>query len=163
MFCGVKRASDQNLRSALSPSKKTSAIGSDNLARPMIAKRHQVDAGNATVSDLQIFICSTTRLRGFKNPPALDEAEPRVRKAQEESNASSASAMLFSAITTTAGTLIAVLLGGFIAFYTAKSIKEPLDQLIDVAHRIGESGDLDQTIDIRRKDEVGALAKTSTR
>ena len=58
---------------------------------------------------------------------------------------------MVSAIITTVGTLLAVLLGGFIAFYTAKSIKEPLHHLIDVAHRIGETGDLDQSIDIHRE------------
>ena len=44
---------------------------------------------------------------------------------------------MVSAIVTTLGTLLAIVLGGFIAFYTAKSIKEPLNHLIEVAHEIG--------------------------
>ena len=41
--------------------------------------------------------------------------------------------------------------------YTAKSITEPLTHLITVAREIGDSGDLDQNIDIHRNDEIGAL------
>src|SRR5467141_1596905 len=33
----------------------TEASWADNFAKPLIAKRHQVDSGDATVSDLQIF------------------------------------------------------------------------------------------------------------
>jgi methyl-accepting chemotaxis protein len=61
---------------------------------------------------------------------------------------------------TTLGTLAAVLSGLFVAFYTAKSITEPLTHLITVAREIGDSGDLDQNIDIHRNDEIGALATT---
>ena len=43
---------------------------------------------------------------------------------------------------------------------TAKSISEPLTHLITVAREIGDSGDLDQNIDIHRNDEIGALATT---
>ncbi len=49
---------------------------------------------------------------------------------------------------------------GFTAFRTAKSITEPLQHLITVAREIGDSGDLDQNIDIHRNDEIGALATT---
>ena len=55
--------------------------------------------------------------------------------------------------------MFAIFIGGFIAFHTAKTIKEPLYHLIEVAQRIGETGDLDQTIDIHRDDEVGMLAQ----
>jgi methyl-accepting chemotaxis protein len=47
-----------------------------------------------------------------------------------------------------------------VAFYTAKSITLPLIHLITVAREIGDSGDLDQNIDIHRNDEIGALATT---
>src|SRR5205823_11094413 len=58
------------------------------------------------------------------------------------------------------GTFLALLAGGIIAFLTAKSITEPLTHLITVAREIGDSGDLDQNIDIHRNDEIGALATT---
>jgi len=66
----------------------------------------------------------------------------------------------FSTWVTTFGTLLAVLAGGFIAVYTARSITDPLTHLITVAREIGDSGDLDQNIDIHRNDEIGALATT---
>ena len=47
-----------------------------------------------------------------------------------------------------------------IAYRTAISISEPLVHLMMVAREIGESGDLDQKIDLDRKDEVGELSKT---
>ena len=47
-----------------------------------------------------------------------------------------------------------------VAYYTAKSITDPLTHLITVAREIGDSGDLDQNIDIHRNDEIGALATT---
>jgi methyl-accepting chemotaxis protein len=58
------------------------------------------------------------------------------------------------------GTFCALIAGGLIAWYTAKSITEPLTHLITVAREIGDSGDLDQNIDIHRNDEIGALATT---
>ena len=58
------------------------------------------------------------------------------------------------------GTLLAIILGMVVAFYTAKSITQPLTHLITVAREIGDSGDLNQNIDIHRNDEIGALATT---
>src|SRR5437763_7303015 len=56
---------------------------------------------------------------------------------------------------------IAAVGGGLaIAYKTALSISEPLIHLMMVAREIGESGDLDQKIDLNRKDEVGELSKT---
>jgi methyl-accepting chemotaxis protein len=49
---------------------------------------------------------------------------------------------------------------GYTAVRTARSITEPLQHLITVAREIGDSGDLDQNIDIHRNDEIGALATT---
>ena len=58
------------------------------------------------------------------------------------------------------GSLIAIAFGVLSALRTAKSITEPLQHLIAVAREIGDSGDLDQNIDIHRNDEIGALATT---
>src|SRR6202453_5274955 len=90
---------DSSLRSALTEVEGNERDWADNLARPMMAKRHQVDAGNATVSDLQIFYLQRDPSSWIrKSTSALDGASQSVSKAQEESNASSATAMLFSAI-----------------------------------------------------------------
>jgi methyl-accepting chemotaxis protein len=157
---GEAKANDPELRSALSQVDENEHGWADDFAKQMIAKRHQVDSGDATVSDMQIFyLQQDPTVWVNKSTAILDQADQAVRKAQDNSNASAAFATLVSAVITTVGTLLAVVLGGLIAFYTAKSIKEPLYHLIEVAHRIGDTGDLDQTIDFHRSDEVGMLAE----
>src|SRR5277367_5361217 len=153
------KVSDANLKAAFVEVEGGERSWAEDFAKPMIAKRHQVDAGDATVSDLQIYYLQHDPNSWFnKSSVVLDEANLGVRKALDDSNSSAASATSLSTIITTVGTFLAILLGGFIAFATAKSIKEPLYHLIEVAHRIGETGDLDQSIDIHRDDEVGVLA-----
>jgi methyl-accepting chemotaxis protein len=56
--------------------------------------------------------------------------------------------------------IFALLLGCAIAYFTAKSITEPVKQLMKVARDIGESGDLEQSFVLERKDEIGELAAT---
>jgi methyl-accepting chemotaxis protein len=128
-------------------------------ARPMIAKRHQVDSGDSTVSDLQIFYLQhDPATEVTKSTTMLDDASRSIRRTLDESNASAASATTFSSIFGFTGTVLAVLFGILIAYYTAKSITDPLRHLIGVAREIGETGNIDQTIDIHRSDEVGLLA-----
>ena len=154
------KVDDTILRSALSQVQENERDWAENFAKPMIAKRHQVDAGDATVSDLQIYYLQHDPSSWVnKSTGVLDESSRNVKKAFEEADQSAASATLWNTIITTMGMLFAAAIGGLIAFYTAKSIKEPLNHLIEVAHRIGESGDLDQSIDIHRSDEVGVLAE----
>jgi len=156
---GQAKANDSGLRGALSQVEDNERGWADNFAKDMIAKRHQVDSGDTTVSDLQIFYLQHDPASWINRSTALlDYADRSVGKAQEESNASSATATLVSAVITTLGTLLAVVLGGLIAYKTAKTITEPVGHLIEVAHRISSTGDLDQTIDIHRDDEVGVLA-----
>jgi methyl-accepting chemotaxis protein len=153
------RVSDANLKAAFVQVEEGERSWAEDFAKPMVTKRHQVDAGDATVSDLQIYYLQHDPNSWFnKSSAVLDEANLAVRKALDDSNSSATSATSLSTIITTVGTFLAILLGGFIAFATAKSIKEPLYHLIEVAHRIGETGDLDQSIDIHRDDEVGVLA-----
>src|SRR5206468_338102 len=52
---GESSASTDAVRTALIQVESTEASWADNFAKPLIAKRHQVDSGDATVSDLQIF------------------------------------------------------------------------------------------------------------
>jgi methyl-accepting chemotaxis protein len=154
------KVTDQNLRTALSQVEDNERQWADNFAKPMIAKRHQVDSGDATVADLQIYYLQHDPASWInKSATILDQASQAVRKAYDGSTASSDLATKVSATITIVGTLIAVVLGGFIAFYTAKSITQPLYHLIEVARRIGDSGDLDQSIDVHRSDEVGVLAE----
>ena len=52
---GQAQANNEILRTALIQVEGTEASWADNFAKPLLAKRHQVDSGDATVSDLQIF------------------------------------------------------------------------------------------------------------
>jgi methyl-accepting chemotaxis protein len=158
---GEAQAGSDALRTALIQVEGTEASWADNFAKPLLAKRHQVDSGDATVSDLQIFYLQKDPASWLvKSSAVLDQSNVDITKALDDSTKSASRASTFSNILTTLGTLAAVLAGLFVAFYTAKSITEPLTHLITVAREIGDSGDLDQNIDIHRNDEIGALATT---
>ncbi|HTU33140.1 MAG TPA: methyl-accepting chemotaxis protein [Candidatus Acidoferrum sp.] len=157
---GELKTSDSTLRSALSQVASNERDWGEHFAKPMIAKRHQVDSGDATVSDLQVYYLEHDPSSWVnKSAEALDNARADVSKAFDDANDSSDSARFWNTIITTFGTVIGIIGGLFIAFFTAKSIKDPIHHLIDVAHRIGDTGDLDQSIDIHRGGEVGILAE----
>jgi methyl-accepting chemotaxis protein len=158
---GESNASSEVVRTALIQVESTEASWADNFAKPLIAKRHQVDSGDATVSDLQIFYLQKDPSSWLtKSSVVLDQAKEDITKFRDQSDRSATTASYLSAWVTIGGTFLALIVGGFIAFYTAKSITEPLTHLITVAREIGDSGDLDQNIDIHRNDEIGALATT---
>jgi methyl-accepting chemotaxis protein len=158
---GQSQTANEVLRTALVQVESTEASWGDNFAKPLLAKRHQVDSGDATVSDLQIFYLQKDPTSWLtKSSTVLDQTNAEITKALEETTSSAAHASTFSTGLTTGGTLLALLVGLCVAFYTAKSITEPLTHLITVAREIGDSGDLDQNIDIHRNDEIGALATT---
>jgi methyl-accepting chemotaxis protein len=158
---GESQASNDALHTALIQVEGTEASWADNFAKPLLAKRHQVDSGDATVSDLQIFYLQKDPASWLvKSSTVLDQSSVEIAKSLEETSKSAGRASTFITTLTTVGTLIAGVFGFFIAFYTAKSITEPLTHLITVAREIGDSGDLDQNIDIHRNDEIGALATT---
>ncbi len=153
------KAEGDVLRNTLAMVAESEKNWMEAFARPMIAKRHQVDSGDSTVSDLQIFYLQhDPATEVTKSTTMLDDASRSIRRTLDESNASAASATTFSSIFGFTGTVLAVLFGVLIAYYTAKSITEPLQHLIGVAREIGETGNIDQTNDIHRSDEVGLLA-----
>jgi len=161
----IKRAESnagtEAVRTALIQVDSIEASWADNFAKPLIAKRHQVDSGDATVSDLQIFYLQKDPSSWLtKSTAVLDQSIVEIKKLQDDSTKSADRMSSLSRWTTLGGTLFALIAGGFIAIYTAKSIAEPLNHLITVAREIGDSGDLDQNIDIHRNDEIGALATT---
>jgi methyl-accepting chemotaxis protein len=158
---GESNASSEAVRTALIQVEGTEASWADNFAKPLIAKRHQVDSGDATVSDLQIFYLQKDPSSWLaKSSMVLDQSSADITKFQDETRKSADRASSVSIWVTGLGTFLALLGGGIIAFLTAKSITEPLNHLITVAREIGDSGDLDQNIDIHRNDEIGALATT---
>ena len=158
---GESQGVTENLHGAMLQVESTELTWAENFVKPLVAKRHQVDAGDATVSDLQIFYLQKDPASWLsKSSAVLDQTSAEIRKALDDTSRSAARASAVSTMVTTGGTLFALVLGFIIAFYTARSITEPLAHLITVAREIADSGDLNQKIDIRRNDEIGALANT---
>ncbi|PYT80047.1 MAG: hypothetical protein DMG40_13660 [Acidobacteria bacterium] len=158
---GEAQAANDAVHTALIQVESTEASWADNFAKPLIAKRHQVDSGDATVSDLQIFYLQKDPSSWLtKSSTVLDQSNADITMFLEQSTKSANTAAAVSVFMTIFGTLLALIAGGVIAFYTARSITEPLNHLMTVSREIGDSGDLDQNIDIHRNDEIGALATT---
>jgi len=130
-------------------------------ATPLIEKRKDVDGGNATVAELQIFYLQKDAASWVKNATEhLDTADQENSKVLEQRRKSDETAATATIGIALVSTLLALALGIAIAFTTAHSITEPLDNLMKVARQIGDTGDLDHDIDISRGDEIGQLAKT---
>ena len=158
---GEAQLSADTLRTALIQVESTEASWADNFAKPLLAKRHQVDSGDSTVSDLQIFYLQKDPTSWLtKSSAVLDQSTSEITKTFDETTKSADKTGNWSFGITIGGTLLAILLGICVAYYTAKSITLPLAHLITVAREIGDSGDLNQNIDVHRNDEIGALATT---
>src|SRR5271170_3258525 len=158
---GQAQATTEALRNGLFQVESTETSWADNFAKPLLAKRHQVDSGDATVSDLQIFYLQKDPGSWLtKSSVVLDQSASDISKTSDESTKSATFASNANTWVTLGGTILAILAGLFLAVVTAKNITDPLQHLITVAREIGDSGDLDQNIDIHRNDEIGALATT---
>jgi methyl-accepting chemotaxis protein len=158
---GESQTNSDSVKTALIQVESTEASWADNFAKPLLAKRHQVDSGDATVSDLQIFYLQKDPASWLtKSSAVLDQTSADIKKSGTETSESADRASKISFGFTIFGTFLALLVGIGAAYKTSKSISEPLTHLITVAREIGDSGDLDQNIDIHRNDEIGALATT---
>src|SRR5690348_12629415 len=156
-----KFATSEEQRSAISTVQKNEEGWVTEFAEPMLQKRKQVDSGNATVADLQIYYLQKDANTWLKTSiDALDIADHDAHQTLQEREDADKSAASWTLIIAGIATLVAVVLGAGIAFRTAQSITQPLTELIRVATQIGESGDLDHEIDIRRNDEIGQLGRT---
>jgi methyl-accepting chemotaxis protein len=134
---------------------------SKEFAEPLIDKRKDVDAGNATVAELQIYYLQKDAPAWVKNSTeALDEAKLENDKLVEERRRSDESAERWTIGISLVGTLIALCVGGIVAYRTANSITQPLNDLMGVARAIGNTGDLEHNIDLTRDDEIGELSRT---
>jgi methyl-accepting chemotaxis protein len=132
-----------------------------NFARPLVERRKLVDSGATTVADLQIYYLQLNPTQWMKTSNGLlDEGEAANSTLLELERKKGESATSATIVFSIVGTVLAILLGVVISYKTAKSITEPLQQLIGVARDIGNSGDLDHEVDSNRQDEVGELART---
>ena len=136
----------------------------EHFARPLIDKRKQVDAGNATVAELQIFYLQQNPADWLKKVNApVDQTMTATENLLREQEVADENASFITRWLSVGFAVLAILGGVAIAFKTARSITEPLLELMNAAREIGGAGDLDQKIDIERKDEVGELSKSFNR
>jgi methyl-accepting chemotaxis protein len=156
-----KRASSDQMRTALSKVQQLEQSWGKEFAQPLIEKRKDVDSGNATVAELQIYYLQKDASSWVKNSTdSLEVADAENRKMVDERTDSDQSAANWTIIISALGTLAALIAGTIIAFHTARSITTPLNNLMNVARGIGNTGDLEHNIDVTRDDEIGELART---
>src|SRR4029077_14830306 len=138
---------------ALEKVKQTEQNWAREFAAPLVEKRKEVDSGNATVAELQIFYLQKDAGSWVKSSTEyLDAADQENKKLLEERRKSDETAATATIVMASLSTMVALILGVVIAFTTAKSITEPLNNLMKVAQQIGSEGDLDHEIDIKRND-----------
>jgi methyl-accepting chemotaxis protein len=113
------------------------------------------------VAELQIFYLQKDASSWVKNSTdALDGAESENRKLVDQRRRSDEAASTYTIVAAVLSTLLALGLGVVVAYTTAKSVTEPLNNLMVVSRQIGDTGDLNHNIDVRRKDEIGELARS---
>jgi methyl-accepting chemotaxis protein len=155
-------SSDQaSVKSSLLKLQAAEAAWAKDFAAPLVEKRKQVDAGNQTVAELQIFYLQQNPgswLKISKDP--LDDAQNGIGAAVQKQQASAELTGTITLWVSLIGTLLAAALAVVIALKTTQAITRPLNSLMIVAGEIGNSGDLDQRVDMDSEDEVGQLAKT---
>ena len=153
------KTADDQLRQLYSSIESNIHNWEDDFVKPLIAKRQQVDAGQTTVSELQIvYLQRSTNNWIDRSVTEMDEGEVGIRKALDKSNESANTSGTISSVVLTLGTILGALIGIFVAYRTSLSITQPLEELIGVTREIAETGDLDQDIDVQRDDEIGTLA-----
>jgi len=155
------RANSDQQRAALEKVERNEQVWGSDFAAPLIEKRKEVDAGNATVAELQIFYLQKDAGSWVRNSTQyLEVADQENKKILEERRKSDETAATATIAVALISTLLALALGIAIAYSTAGSITEPLENLMQVARQIGDAGDLEHEIDIHREDEIGELSRT---
>jgi len=158
---GKSLANSEQERTALDRVQQLEQSWGKEFAQPLIDKRKDVDSGNATVAELQIYYLQKDASSWVKNSTdALDLADGENRKLVEARRKSDETASTWTVMAAIVSTLVALGLGVVVAFTTAKSITEPLTNLMTVSRQIGDTGDLEHSIDVNRQDEIGELART---
>ncbi|HKV82301.1 MAG TPA: methyl-accepting chemotaxis protein [Candidatus Sulfotelmatobacter sp.] len=158
---GKTLASSDDVKKSLEKVQQLEQSWGKEFAQPLIEKRKDVDSGNATVAELQIYYLQKDASSWVKNSSdSLDIADGENNKLVDERRKSDDTAASLTIWISFFTTLLAVTIGAIVAFRTAKSITEPLTNLMNVARAIGNTGDLEHNIDLGRDDEIGELART---
>jgi len=158
---GKALANSDQVKNALAKVQQLEQSWGKEFSQSLIEKRKDVDSGNATVAELQIYYLQKDASAWVKNSTdALDVADAENRKLVDDRRNSDETAATGTIIVSALFTFVALVVGSVIAFRTAKSITLPLNNLMNVARGIGNTGDLEHNIDVSRGDEIGELART---
>ena len=158
---GKTLASSDQVKNALAKVEQLEQAWGKEFAQPLIDKRKDVDSGNATVAELQIYYLQKDASSWVRNSTdSLDVADGENRKLVDERRQSDETAATATIVISLLSTLLALSLGAAVAYRTANSITQPLNDLMNVARGIGNTGDLEHNIDLNRADEIGELART---
>src|SRR5579863_848318 len=158
---GKNLASSDQVKSSLAKEQQLGQAWAKEFAQPLIEKRKDVDSGNATVAELQIYYLQKDASKWVKDSSdLLDVVDAENNKLVAERQKSDQSAANWAIWISFFTTMLALAIGGIVAYRTAKSITEPLTNLMNVARAIGNTGDLEHNIELNRDDEIGELART---
>jgi methyl-accepting chemotaxis protein len=151
----------EQAKALLEKVRQNQQVWKTEFADPLMDKRRQVDAGSSTVAEMQIaYLQANPGKYQKQDDDVIRELTTLVDTANQTSNESADSATKMTNWATGIGMLLVLVLGGMIAWRSSKSITDPLYQLISVAGQIGNSGDLDQKVEVSGDDEIGELART---
>ena len=154
-------ASNEQQRPSLEKVQQFEQGWSNEFATPLVEKRRQVDSGNATVAELQIFYLQKDPGSWVsRSSDVLDQVDQLNLKLLDERRRSDEWAATFTVAITLLIAVVALGVGMIIAYRTSRAITDPLNRLIHVAQQIGDSGDLEHNIDVKGQDEIGQLART---
>src|ERR1700683_4220923 len=158
---GKSLANSEQERSALAKVEQLEEAWAKEFAQPLIDKCKDVDSGNATVAELQIYYLQKDASSWVKNSTdALDTADAENHNLVEQRAKSDKTASTLTILFSVTSTLVALVVGIWVAISTAKSITQPLTNLMQVSRQIGDTGDLEHSIDVRSDDEIGELARS---
>src|SRR5271168_2128372 len=158
---GTALANSERERTALAKVGQLEQAWGKEFAQPLIDKRKDVDSGNATVAELQIYYLQKDAPSWLKNSTdALDTADAENRSLVEQRGKSDKTASTLTILFSSVTLVVALVVGIWVAITTAKQITEPLTNLMKVSRQIGDTGDLEHSIDVTREDEIGELART---
>jgi CHASE3 domain sensor protein len=140
---GTALANSEQERTALAKVGQLAQAWGKEFAQPLIDKRKDVDSGNATVAELQIYYLQKDASSWVKNfTDALDTADEENRKLVEQRRKSDQTASTLTILFSSVTLVVALVVGIWVAITTAKSITEPLTNLMMVSRQIGDTGDL---------------------
>jgi methyl-accepting chemotaxis protein len=152
--------SDQQ-RAGLEKVKELEQGWAHDFAEPLVDRRRAVDSGNATVAELQIFYLQKDPSSFVtRSTDVLDEVDRENRDVLEKRHSDDQLAATATIVIAILSSLFAFVVGAIIAYRKTDEITQPLNRLIQIAEKIGQSGELEHNIDVHGKDEIAQLART---